>query len=290
MRIYSSRSSSRIGDNSTLSPTVCKLPLRQRPPRAAAVASQSLRKVNQRVTGHTLRASSATRCRSEPPQLTVRCTSALSYHSENSPSRTGRPSTNVAERSSLHRARFKDAPYLEVWCDVAPVSLTGSMHVWPRAKKAWDTRVTETPVFLIDPTEEVAKDDDSDYAGPAITANDFPAQPSSETIVPIEDVAMDDLEVKLSVPSRPHAPTPTCRVKSARPVLMGPQSPGPSPRARPVSAAILTSRGRPGSAASSASSESMEAAEVGYPLLDYDTQLQRHGWRMEVPGDPLGLK
>ena len=288
MRISSSRSTSRIGDSS-LSPTICKLPLRQRPPRAAAAASQSFRKANQRVTGQKLRASSAARCRSEPPQLTLRCTSALSYRSDNSASRTGRPSSNVGERLSVHRARFKDSPYLEVWCDVAPVSLNasppGSMIVWPRAKKAWDTRVPETPLFLNDPTEDVGKDDESDYAGPV---DDIPAQPSSDTIlVPIQDVAMDDLEVKLSVPPRPHAPTPTCRVKSARPVLMGPQSTAPSPRARPLSAAILTSRGRPGSAASSASSESVED---GTALLDYNTQLQKHGWRMEVPGDPLGLK
>ena len=25
-------------------------------------------------------------------------------------------------------------------------------------------------------------------------------------------------------------------------------------------------------------------------VLDYDTELKKHGWKMEIPGDPLGLK
>ena len=25
-------------------------------------------------------------------------------------------------------------------------------------------------------------------------------------------------------------------------------------------------------------------------VLDYDAELKKHGWKMEIPGDPLGLK
>jgi len=32
-----------------------------------------------------------------------------------------------------------------------------------------------------------------------------------------------------------------------------------------------------------------ETVGVEYPL-NYDEQLKKHGWRMEVPGDPFDLK
>lgn len=171
---------------------------------------------------------------------------------------------------------------MEVWCDAAPVYPTpspGSMYVWPRTKKAWETRVLETPLFLNDATAEV-KDED-DYIEEDYAEDDYPPQVSSEAIfVPMEDVSSTDLDVKLSTPTRPQAPTPptSSRAKSARPILMSSHTTSPM------------SRGRPGSAASSVSSDSIGVNEDGSALLDYDTQLHKHGWRMEVPGDPLALK
>ena len=173
---------------------------------------------------------------------------------------------------------------MEVWCDAAPVYPVATpppanMHRWPRTQKAWEMRVVETPLFLTDPTEEAAEDDDDyvvddDYTPPPRLV----PQESSEVLM--EDASSMDMEVKLSMPSRPPAPTPpiSCRSKSARPILSTSCVGSPTPR------------GRPGSAASSMSSDSVGLTEDGSVLLDYDTQLARHTWRMEVPGDPLGLK
>ena len=284
LRISTSR-----GSVTSLSPTVTQLPLRQRPPRANS-ASQSARKWNQQVTGQRSRASSAVGIRSRPPQLEVRCTSAFSRRPDGARSQVGQRSPSVGERSTgvVHRARFKDSPYLEVWCDAAPVypiatpPAVDNMHLWPRSKKAWEMRVVETPLFLTDPTEEAAADDDDYVVDEDFTPPPPPApQESSETLVaPMEDASSTDLEVKLSMPSRPQAPTPptSCRSKSARPILSTSCVGSPTPR------------GRPGSAASSMSSDSVGLTEDGSALIDYDTQLQRHTWRMEVPGDPLGLK
>ena len=36
--------------------------------------------------------------------------------------------------------------------------------------------------------------------------------------------------------------------------------------------------------------EAVAEDETEEEVLDYDEQLEKHGWKFEVPGDPLGLK
>ncbi|KAK2174938.1 hypothetical protein NP493_765g01014 [Ridgeia piscesae] len=51
-----------------------------------------------------------------------------------------------------------------------------------------------------------------------------------------------------------------------------------------------TPRGRSGTAAAAMKTDSVGLTEDVSGCLDYDTQLHKHTWKMEIPGDPLGLK
>lgn len=57
------------------------------------------------------------------------------------------------------------------------------------------------------------------------------------------------------------------------------ETPAPAPAPIPVSVAapIPASGPAPGQA-------------DGRRVLDYDSELRKHGWKMEIPGDPFGLK
>ncbi len=163
----------------------------------------------------------------------------------------------------------------------------------PPPKKAWDTRLTETGVVMTHSASPPALG--SNVANPpsktsVLTVNPPPSGRSSSTI------RRD--RVQSATLRRPKPEHPKRPVKSAgpcRPDLMAPaysmnQSPIPVPGddlrptapipQTPVESEIDLDYSLP------ATPQNLE-----YNLLSsYDEQLQKHGWRMEIPGDPFNLK